>query len=147
MLRDLWTGTFAALGAAVFSQGPNFLNQYRQALAQRLDEVINLGRDMRVRAPGDSAGLQLVAGREAELRAAHAAVVEAHPFTRPFAVSYHLDMSVFNVTMDKFVPSVPLTTEALAYAGLGLLAGIVVARLPLALWRRFAPPRRRTMRG
>jgi len=147
VLRDLWTGTFAALGAAVFSQGPNFLNQYRQALAQRLDEVINLGRDLRVKAPADSAGLQLVLGREAELRAAQAAVADAHPLTRPFAVGYHLDMSVFNVTVEKFVPSVPLTAEALAYAGLGLMVGIVVARLPLALWRRVAPTRRRVHRG
>jgi Protein of unknown function (DUF2937) len=144
VLRDLWTATFAVLGAAVFSQAPNFLNQYRQALAHRLDEVINLGRDLRVKAPADSGGLQMLLGREAELRAAHAAVMDAHPLTRPFAATYHMDMSVLNVTMDRFVPSVPLTAEALAYAGLGLLAGILVARLPLALWRRFGPSRRRT---
>jgi hypothetical protein len=147
VLRDLWTGSFAVVGAAVFSQAPNFLNQYRQALAQRLDEVVNLGRDLRVKAPADSAGLQMVLGREAELRAAQAAVSDAHPLTRPFAVVYHLDMSVFNVTVEKFVPSVPLTAEALAYAGLGLAFGILVARLPLAIGRRFAPPRRRAMRG
>lgn len=143
MLRDLWSGTCAALGAAAFSQGPNFLNQYRQALAQRLAEVVNLGRDFRAKAPADSAGLQLVVQREADLRAAQAAVADAHPIFRPFTVGYHLDASVFNVTVEKFVPSVPLTAEALVYAAIGLLAGILLARLPLALWRRFGPSRRR----
>jgi hypothetical protein len=132
------------LGAVLFSQGPEFMQQYLQRLEGHLDEArLVLSR---FQAAAAQAGLtldQLVAnahqnadpgmgklalvvaqtkGRVDQLGATDAALRGASVFSRPFVFLGHLDPEIARSTLAIYRPAVPTTGEGLVYA----LTGVVV---------------------
>lgn len=150
-------------GAVLFSQAPEFMQQYLQRLGGHLAEArrhlqefqnvaVQSGQtlDQLVRTTktnGDVAIAKLgtvmetAGARVAELSAADIAIREASPFTRPFAFMQHIDVSIANDAWAIYKPAVPTTLEGAMYAGAGILVmlglyyGLI--RYPAeALWKR-----------
>jgi hypothetical protein len=148
MFRRLADGIAAVAGAAVLSQFPEFFQQYIQRLGGRLDQAL-VQRDRLLAAAGEHAlsadqyvrrllvnadpvvrsegRIASAALADAErLRIAHDALSGASPLQRLLDLARNLDPELARATLDSFVPAVPLTPEALAYAGVGMVAGLVL---------------------
>lgn len=150
-------------GAVLFSQAPEFMQQYLQRLGgalgqakHQLQEFQNVatqtGRTFlelvaHSKASADAAMAKLGGVMEAasvkvaQLSAAEAAIREATPFTRPFAFLRHVDAQIMQDTWTIFKPAVPTTMEGLMYAAAGLVILLGVyhgfVRYPIArAWQR-----------
>ncbi len=132
------------VGAVVFSQAPEFMQQYLQRLGGHLAEARRqlaqfeaiarqAGRTVQELAVSYSANAdasvasmgQLVGGtqvRVATLTVAETALREAAVWERPFVFLRHCDMEIARGTAEVFKPAVPATLEGMLYA----LAGVVV---------------------
>ncbi|HMD61878.1 MAG TPA: DUF2937 family protein [Opitutaceae bacterium] len=130
-------------GAVLFSQLPEFMQQYLQRLEGHLDEArLGLDRfkeaaarsgttlDKLLAAPGRGANPSLEAlgglvrsavARVDELAAADAALRHASAWTRPFVFASHVDLGIARATWSVFRPAVPTTAEGLLYAGAGMI--------------------------
>lgn len=130
-------------GAVLFSQAPEFMQQYLQRLGGHLDEARRqLQQFQNVAA---SSGLSLdelihrtttnaepavaklggvmtdTVARVDTLAAAQAALLDASLWTRPFVFLRHLDFAITRATWSVFKPGVPVTLEGLVYALIGML--------------------------
>jgi len=141
------------LGAVLFSQLPEFIQQYLQRLEGHLDEArLAVSRFTDAAAKSGMSLDQMIAGassnpdpsvgrlggviREAvarvgELAAADDALRHASVWTRPFVFAAHLDAGIARATLAIYRPAVPTTAEGLLYAGLGM--AVVLALYHLAL--------------
>jgi len=141
------------LGAVVFSQLPEFMQQYLQRLEGHLDEAkLALGRFKDAAAQSGMSLEQLVAGaaknpdpsvgrlgtvvheaalRVDELAAADTALRQASAWTRPFVFIAHVDGGIARATLAIYRPAVPTTAEGLAYAAFGVV--LVLALYHLAI--------------
>lgn len=130
-------------GAVVFSQVPEFMQQYLQRLGGHLDEArrhlaqfrhvaaesgLTLDRLIdQTSANADPAVAKLggvmtqAADRVRELEAAQAAISDASLWTRPFVFLHHADRSIAEATWEIFKPAVPTTVEGFVYAACGML--------------------------
>ncbi|MFI5337717.1 MAG: DUF2937 family protein, partial [Opitutales bacterium] len=146
-------------GAVLFSQAPEFFQQYLQRLGGHLDEArrqlaqfrqsaadAGLSLDQliaRTAASTDQAVAPLAhAMREAvaradTLQAAHDSLRDASVWSRPFVFLGHLDPGIARATWAVFRPAVPTTLEGLAYALAGML--VFLALYHLGLRRLFGP--------
>jgi hypothetical protein len=129
-------------GAVIFSQAPEFMQQYLQRLGGHLDEArrqlaqfkkiaaqsgismeqfiaqTNANSDVAVAKLG---GVMSDAGERVEqLETAQAAIANASPLERPFAFFQHVDAEIANATWAIYKPAVPTTIEGLLYALLGM---------------------------
>jgi hypothetical protein len=150
------------LGAIVFSQAPEFMQQYLQRLGGHLSEA---GRQLRIyedtaaqagknltqfieltQATPD-VGVSRLAGvmrdavdRVTTLQASHDALLNAAPWERPFVFLRHADPEIVRGTWSIYLPAVPTTLEGAAYALTGLLVFLLVwhgiMRGAAALYRR-----------
>jgi hypothetical protein len=140
-------------GAVLFSQLPEFMQQYLQRLEGHLDEArLVLSRFKDAAAQSGMSLEQLVAGasqnpdpsmgklggvvrqaiaRVDELAAADTALRQASAWTRPFVFLEHMDGSIARATLSIYRPAVPTTAEGLAYAGFGIV--FVLALYHLAI--------------
>lgn len=148
MIGRILNGLFAVAGAAGFAQFPAFYQQYLQRLGGRRDQAHldigqilqdaqNLGQTLQAHlkelmSSGTSQARQ-AAERELErvdnaeqLETAYNALVEAGPLQRPMVFAEYFDPFVATETAKIFQPSVPVTTEALIYAGLGMLIALAL---------------------
>lgn len=131
------------LGAVLFSQAPEFMQQYLQRLGGHLDEARRQLQQFQNAA--QSSGLSLdelihrtttnaepavaklggvmtdTVARVDTLAAAQAALLDASLWTRPLVFLQHLDLSIARATGAVFKPAVPTTLEGLVYALLGML--------------------------
>ena len=152
------------LGAVVFSQLPEFMQQYLQRLGGHLDEA-RLALD-RLKAVAAQSGLALgdlragaaalpegPAGRLAglvrasfarvdELAGAESAIRHASAWSRPFVFAAHLDPAIAKATWAVFRPAVPTTAEGAMYAGAGIVAALAAYHLGVR-----GPVARRLRRG
>jgi hypothetical protein len=117
VIRDLVFGVWCCLFAAIFCQGPEFLQQYLQRLGGHLDEARRIERQ-----------LPQAAERVATLTVAHDTLAKADPLTRPFAFFRHLKTEIAWNTLANYRPAVPLTAEAAVYALVGVLLAALLAR-------------------
>lgn len=130
-------------GAVLFSQIPEFIQQYVQRLGGHLDEARRqLGHFSEIasqagltlaglvtRSEGSSEPTVVQLGhlvRETESRvdalsAAEAGIRNASLFGRPLVFLRHLDLSIARATWAVFKPAVPTTAEGLTYAAAGVL--------------------------
>jgi DUF2937 family protein len=130
-------------GAVLFSQLPEFMQQYLQRLEGHLDEArLALSRFKDAAAQSGMSLDQLVAGasqnpdpsmgklggvirqavaRVDELGVADAALRRASTWTRPFVFLDHMDSGIARATLAIYRPAVPTTVEGLAYAGFGIV--------------------------
>ncbi|MDR2674858.1 MAG: DUF2937 family protein [Opitutaceae bacterium] len=151
------------VGAVVFSQMPEFMQQYLQRLGGRLDEArrhlahyqkiaddtnVTLA-ELAARFNGSmDAATAKVGGvitdtvaRVHELESAQAAIQNAGVFGRPFAFLRHVDPGIARDIWSIFKPAVPTTAEGGLYAvaGIVVLLGLYygLIRHPIAwAWKR-----------
>lgn len=145
------------LGAIFAAQAPEFFQQYLQRLGGHLAEI---NRQLAAfEAAAHAAGkpwVQFVAdtaanpdpglaklgatmadtaARAEALAEAHAALLDASVWTRPWAFIAHLDFGIARATAAVFKPAVPTTLEGAFYAaiGVGVAFGLwhLLVRLPL----------------
>jgi len=131
-------------GAVLFSQMPEFMQQYLQRLEGHLDEArLQLDRLKEAAAQSGATVDQLVANaaasadplmqrlgilvtetssRVTQLSVADDALRHATTLARPFVFFAHLDPAIARATLKIFRPAVPTTLEGLAYACAGMLA-------------------------
>lgn len=155
------------VGAVLFAQGPEFMQQYLQRLgghlaeAQRQLAVFHATASQagttferlvsQTAASPDQAVARLAgvmtgtAERVAALQAAHDALLGAATWERPFLFARHLDWAIARGTAAIFKPAVPTTLEGLVYAAAGMVAALSLYHLgfkPLfrALMRRNPRP-------
>jgi hypothetical protein len=148
VFRRIADGVFAIAGAAGLSQFPEFFRQYVQRLGGRFDQaaiqeerIVAAARDhglatqdyvQRLLANADavarSEGHNVLAalGDAERLRGAYQALAGANPLERPFVWIRFFDDSVARATLDQFVPAMPLSAEAVVYAGIGMLIGLII---------------------
>ncbi len=145
-------------GAIVFSQAPEFMQQYLQRLEGHLDEArLTLGKFREAAAQSGMTLAQLIAGagqnpdpsmqkvgvviqgaaeRVDQLSAADAALRGASIWTRPFVFAGHIDWGIARATWAIYRPAVPTTAEGFLYAGLGIVLALTVyhglVRAPIA---------------
>ena len=139
------------IGAVVFSQIPEFMQQYLQRLGGHLDEArrqllhfqqaaaqsgFSLDRLIdHTTANADPAVAKLSAvmtdaiARVDTLAAAQAAIQDASFWSRPFVFLRHVDLAIARATWAIFKPAVPTTVEGLAYALFGMLVLIAIYHL------------------
>ncbi len=156
------------LGAVLFSQLPEFIQQYLQRLGGHLDEARRqLDQFREVAAKSGLTLEQLTAQTQANTEAtvarlghlmhdtadrvyvlanADAAIRHASILTRPFVFLRHVDLSIARGTWSIFRPAVPTTIEGMLYAGLGVLIILALyhgaVRYPMrCAWRRRAARR------
>lgn len=159
------------IGAVLFTQLPEFIQQYLQRLGGHLEEarrqvemyrqvaaVSNLTLaeliERTMRSPDEAVArladvMRAAVERVEQLAAAEAAIRNASLWTKPFVFFAYLDAEIARGTWAIYKPAVPTTVEGLVYAGLGILVvwGIYygLIRYPIAaiLRRRREGPRRK----
>lgn len=131
------------VGAVLFSQGPEFMQQYLQRLGGHLDEArrhlavfqqtaaqAGLSLDQFISQTGtnpDSSVARLgpvmtgAVERVSTLLSAHDALLHAALWERPFVFIRHLDVAIARATGAVYQPAVPTTAEGLLYALAGML--------------------------
>jgi len=131
-----------AAGTIIFSQIPEFMQQYLQRLGGHLDEARRQLAQFRHTAEQSGVTLdQLInqtnanaapavarlggvihetVARVDHLEAAQAAISGASLAARPFVFLHHVDPEIARATWSIFKPAVPTTVEGLAYALLGM---------------------------
>ncbi len=142
-LERLLDRVLCVLGAVIFSQLPEFMQQYLQRLEGHLDEArLQLERFREAASQSGMTLDQLVAGsgqnpdpsmgrlggvvrsliaRVDDLASADAAFRHASMWSRPFVFAAHLDPGIAKATWVIFRPAVPTTLEGLLYAGVGMV--------------------------
>jgi hypothetical protein len=149
-------------GAVVFSQIPEFMQQYLQRLGGHLDEArrhlvefqqtaaqagLTLDRFIsQTGANADPAVARLggvmtdTVARVDTLEAAQAAMQHASLWSRPFVFLQHIDLPIARGTWTIFKPAVPTTAEGLVYALAGMLVLLALYHLGIkpALARIFS---------
>jgi hypothetical protein len=139
------------IGAVVFSQIPEFMQQYLQRLGGHLDEArrqllhfqqaaaqsgLSLDRLIdHTTASTDPAVAKLsvvmndAISRVDTLAAAQAAMQNASFWSRPFVFVRHVDLAISHATWAIFKPAVPTTVEGLIYALFGMLVLMAIYHL------------------
>ena len=128
--RSIADGVAAVVGAAVFSQMPEYVQQYMQRLGGHRDEAARVLLALRAQGVGASdALLALAEARAVALAQALDALASAGDLVRPIVFLRIMDPNIARATLDAFRPAVPLTAEGLVYAGVGLLVALLLLHL------------------
>ncbi len=171
-IEGLFDRMLCVLAAALFSQFPEFIQQYLQRLGGHLDEAQRQLDQFRGVAAHSNLTLgQFIANTENsaeptvaqlgqvmhatvqrvhDLAAAETAIRDASMFMRPVEFLRHMDFSIVRATWAMFKPAVPTTIEGLAYAAMGVLVVLVIyhggVRYPVRrAWRRRSERRQRAV--
>lgn len=162
--RTLFDGlldrVLAVVGAVLFSQAPEFFQQYLQRLGGHLDEArrtlaqftltaTQAGTALddfirRTAVNADPAVARLAetmtaaVERVSSLTAAHDTLRDASAWTRPFVFLRHLDWDIARGTLGVFTPAVPVTLEGGLYALAGMLVFLGLYHLIVS---RFIAPK------
>lgn len=150
------------VGAVLFSQGPEFMQQYLQRLGGHLDEArrqldvfhktaqqAGLSLDQfisQTAANTDPAVAKLggvmtaAAERVSFLESAHDALLHSALWQRPFVFVRHLDFEIARATGAVFKPAVPTTVEGVAYALTGMLVALTLYHVLLKRLLRLCTP-------
>ncbi|MGA3006537.1 MAG: DUF2937 family protein [Opitutaceae bacterium] len=140
-------------GAVIFSQFPEFIQQYLQRLGGHLDEarrqlaqfeqtaaqsgltlnqfIIRTGANADPSVAKLGGLMSAATARVDALQAAQSAIQHASPWTRPFVFFRYLDPAIAHATWTIFRPAMPTTLEGLVYALAGMVALIGTYHLGL----------------
>jgi hypothetical protein len=151
------------VGALIFSQLPEFFQQYLQRLGGHLDEARRQLDQFKQTAAQSGLTLdRLIADTKAQsepavahlgqvmaetstrvdtLQASETAIRTASLWSRPFVFLRHLDPPIAHATWAAFRPAVPTTFEGLIYAAAGMLVFLAIyygaVRYPVSCaWKR-----------
>ena len=155
------------LGAILFSQGPEFMQQYLQRLGGHLDEArrhlaifqqtaaqagLSLERLISQTGSNPDAAVARLGGvmtgaaeRVSSLQSIHDTLLHASPWGRPLVFLRHLDVEIARATGAVYQPAVPTTAEGMVYALAGMLVFLAVyhfgfKRLIALVGRRASAP-------
>ncbi|PTY08153.1 DUF2937 domain-containing protein [Opitutaceae bacterium EW11] len=146
------------VGAVLFSQGPEFIQQYLQRLGGHVDEARRQVEQFRHTAEQSGVSLeQLIAQTNANadpavaklggvmssaserlhhLEGTQSAIAQASVFERPFVFLRHADFDIVQSTWGAFKPAVPTTAEGMMYALVGMIVLLllyhVAFRIPVS---------------
>lgn len=139
------------VGAVLFSQVPEFMQQYLQRLGGHLDEARR--QLLRFQQTAEQSGLTLTkfigqtsanadpavaklgavmtesVTRVDTLAAAQDAIAHATLWSRPFVFLQHIDTAIARATWQIYQPAVPTTVEGLVYSLTGMLVLLAVYHL------------------
>ncbi|AYD02770.1 DUF2937 family protein [Neorhizobium sp. NCHU2750] len=160
-----------ASGGVLFSQAPEFAQQYRQRLGGAIDELTSIiqtfdeqanheGLDRRaalniyslssepfLHSQGDA--MRRTFERYEALSDQFEDLAAAPPVLRPLAILQHIDPPIFSKTMKWFVPAMPFSFAGGVWAAIGVAIGSLFAVLFGGILRAFAGlrqlPHRRIM--
>ena len=143
-VEGLFDRALCVIGAVIFSQVPEFIQQYLQRLGGHLDEArrqllqfqqtaaqsgLTLDRLIsQTSANADPAVARLggvmtgAVSRVDTLEAAQTAIQHASLWSRPFVFLRNIDPEIARATWTIFKPAVPTTAEGLVYSLVGMLA-------------------------
>lgn len=152
------------VGAVLFSQGPEFMQQYLQRLGGHLDEArrqlsgfqrtaqqagMSLEQFISQTASNQDTAVARLSGvmtdavdRVSTLQSAHDALLQAALWERPVVFLRHLDVAIARATGAVYKPAVPTTVEGLAYALAGMLIALAVYHMLLKRIPSILPSRR-----
>ncbi|MBX4959852.1 DUF2937 family protein [Rhizobium lentis] len=138
-------------GGTVFSQAPEFAQQYRQRIGGAIDELRvivddfnrqaaqhHLNRQQALSAYAQSAddflrdrgvSMQSTITRYEKLQLQQLKLATAAPVAKPFVLLGNADDVVFANTWRDFVPGVPVSFAGLVWGAIGFVGGSVVAAL------------------
>jgi hypothetical protein len=145
------------VGAVLFSQAPEFMQQYLQRLEGHLDEArLAVGKFKDAAAQAGMTLDQLVSSasqnpdpamgklggvvhesvaRVDALAASDAALRGASTLTRPFVFLAHADWGIARATLSIYRPAVPTTFEGMVYSAMGIVVVVgfyhLVVRRPI----------------
>jgi hypothetical protein len=127
---NLISGAFAAGGAALGSQFPEFVQQYLQRLGGHRDEAWRfLESLMRSGMPIDNPIRIAAEQRFLALDQALNEITLSTGFGRLVTFFETADWDIARAAGHAFRPAVPLTPEGLAFAGIGLVLGVALCHL------------------
>lgn len=137
LVKSIADGIAAVVGAAVFSQLPEYVQQYLQRLGGHRDEALRFLQILQADSVGRTSALLADAeARATDLSQAYDVIAQAAPLARPVAFLTHIDLEIAAATLSIFRPAVPLTPEGLFYAGTGLILAVAVWNLLIWLFTR-----------
>lgn len=140
-----------ASGGVLFSQAPEFAQQYRQRLGGAIDELTRIiqtfdeqanheGLDRRaalnvyslssepfLHSQGDA--MRRTFERYEALSDQFEDLAAAPPVLRPLVVLQHIDPQIFSKTLRWFVPAVPVSLAGVIWAAIGMAIGALLAIL------------------
>ena len=161
LIRKTVTVTAALVGGVLFSQAPEFSQQYRQRLGGALDELrvivtdfdnqsmqAGLGRESALALYSSSAesflrdrgtSMRQTFNRYAALTTQQEELVRAPALARPFYVLKYPDPMIVENAWQDFVPGVPVSISGAAWTTAGAGAAALVFGLMTRLFRRRGP--------
>ncbi|TDW27034.1 DUF2937 family protein [Rhizobium azibense] len=149
LLARMLTIVMALLGGVVFSQGPEFAQQYRQRIGGALDELrkiveafdsqaVRNGLDRQealsvyaaspevfLRNQGDA--MRRIFERYDRLSAQQRELLLEPPVTRPLVLLRRPDLTLATKTWNDFVPAVPVDLAGLIWGAAGCILGWATA--------------------
>jgi hypothetical protein len=150
-LGRLFDRVLCVIGAVIFSQAPEFMQQYLQRLGGHLDEArLTLSHFKDAAAQAGMTLNQLIASagqnpdpsmrniggvvqgaatRVDQLAAADAALRGASAWSRPFVFLAHIDWGITRATWAIYRPAVPTTPEGFVYAAMGMIIALALFHL------------------
>lgn len=172
-MRRLIAGAGGIALAVILSQFPEYAQQYTQRLGGAVDELRVITEEFDRAAAGGGLDRQtalerytasnddFLAGRGTSMTATFqrydllsstlAEIEGADPITRLQSLPAYLDTDIGRRTLDNFRPAVPVTMEAIFYAGGGFLLGYLIlsglVRFAALPFRRRGGGRIRITRG
>jgi hypothetical protein len=127
---NLVSGAFAAGGAALGSQLPEFVQQYMQRLGGHRDEAWRFLEGLiRAGTPHDNPIRVAAEQRFLDLDRALNEITLNTGFGRLVTFFENADWDIARAAGHAFRPAVPLTPEGFAFAGLGLVLGVTLFHL------------------
>lgn len=140
MIRSLFDGLCAAVGALSFSLLPSFIQQYLAGLANCRSELLRIVTEARAQPGAMSPEFMASTGARADWCAQAAEALDrSDGFSRLFAFSRNFDPEIARTTLGIFRPAVQLTLDGLYFFLAGMVIGLLVSgflSLPFRLFRR-----------
>lgn len=143
MIKSIFDGLIAAIGAFTFSLLPSFIQQYLSGLATCHVELARVVGEAQAR-PGVMTAqfMAETAARADWCSAAAWAISSVDGFPRLFAFLRHFDLEIARTTLGVFRPGVQLTLDGLYFFLTGVAAGLVLSNVIAAAGRAVLGRRR-----
>ncbi|HEX9466476.1 MAG TPA: DUF2937 family protein [Alphaproteobacteria bacterium] len=143
MFRSLLDGIGAAVGAAVFSVLPSFIQQYAAALSACQTELARIIGDAAQRPDIMSpAYLAQTQARAAWCTEAAQAIDAGLGFERLIAFLQNFDPDIARATLRVFQPALQVSLDGVYFFAIGIVVGLIVVNVVAWPFRRLARRRR-----
>lgn len=140
MLKSLFDGIGAAVGAVVFAVLPSFIQQYAAALSACQSELARIIGDAGSRPEIMSQGyLGETQARAAWCNDAAQAIDASLGFERLFSFFQNFDPDIARATLRVFQPALQMSLDGLYFFVFGIIVGLIVINIivwPFRAWAR-----------